>query len=353
MEPILKNEIRLDIIFDLVKKNWKGCLVTGMITAVISSLLILCVPRYYSVEVRLIPEYNTPQGGSFGSLGDAASMFGINIGNNVTSDAITPEFYPDLMKTTNFLINLLDVYVETKDGSFKGSYSEYVQNEIKSPWWGRAITSVVTFIKGKEEALELSADYKLNPFMLTKKENRILEKISSTIDCYIDTKTDVITIRTTTQDPLVAAMLAEKLKIQLQDAITKYRTEKTRNDLESVTALCDEARVSFVKAQEAYADYKDKHKNIFLHSSRNEEEMLSAEKQLAFNMYNSLSQQKLMCIAKLQERTPAFTVLQDASVPVMPSGPRRTVFVLSMMLVSVVAYMLIAIIRERSKLFIG
>lgn len=347
MEPILKNEIRFDIIFDLIKKNWKGGLITALIVAVVSSLLILCVPRSYSVEVKLIPEYATAQNPSFGSLGDAASMFGINIGNTTTSDAITPEFYPDLMKTTGFVINLIDVYVETKDGNFKGVYGEYVQKELKDPWWINAIKAVVDLVKGKEEDLDISEDFQLNPFMLSRKERILLDKISSTIECSIDTKTDVITITTTTQDPLVAAMLAEKLKIQLQDAITKYRTEKTRNDLESVTALCDEARDSFVKAQEAYADYIDKHKNVFLQVRKNEEEMLSAEKQLAFNMYNSLSQQKLMCMAKLQERTPAFTVLQDASVPVIPSAPRRTVFVLAMMLVSIFAYFLIAILRER------
>lgn len=350
MEPILKNEIRFDIIFDLIKKKWKVGLITAFITAVVSAFLILCVPRSYSVEVKLIPEYTTAQNPSFGSLGDAASMFGINIGNTTTSDAITPEFYPDLMKTTGFVINLIDVYVETKDGSFKGVYGEYVQKEQKDPWWTNAIKAVTELVKCEEEDLDVAEDFQLNPFMLSRKERRLLDEISSTIECSIDTKTDVITIRTTTQDPLVAAMLAEKLKIQLQDAITKYRTEKTRNDLESVTALCDEARDSFVKAQEAYADYIDKHKNVFLQVRKNEEEMLLAEKQLAFNMYNSLSQQKLMCMAKLQERTPAFTVLQDASVPVIPSAPRRTVFVLTMMLVSMFVYFLIAILRER-KLF--
>lgn len=346
----MKNEIRFDIIFDLIKKKWKVGLITAFITAVVSAFLILCVPRSYSVEVKLIPEYTTAQNPSFGSLGDAASMFGINIGNTTTSDAITPEFYPDLMKTTGFVINLIDVYVETKDGSFKGVYGEYVQKELKDPWWTNAIKAVTELVKWEEEDLDVAEDFQLNPFMLSRKERRLLDEISSTIECSIDTKTDVITIRTTTQDPLVAAMLAEKLKIQLQDAITKYRTEKTRNDLESVTALCDEARDSFVKAQEAYADYIDKHKNVFLQVRKNEEEMLLAEKQLAFNMYNSLSQQKLMCMAKLQERTPAFTVLQDASVPVIPSAPRRTVFVLTMMLVSMFVYFLIAILRER-KLF--
>ena len=35
--------------------------------------------------------------------------------------------------------------------------------------------------------------------------------------------------------------------------------------------------------------------------------------------------------AKVQERTPAFTVIQGASVPQIPAGPKRTLFVLFML----------------------
>ena len=35
--------------------------------------------------------------------------------------------------------------------------------------------------------------------------------------------------------------------------------------------------------------------------------------------------------AKVQERTPAFTVIQGAAVPLKAAGPRRTIFVISML----------------------
>lgn len=55
-------------------------------------------------------------------------------------------------------------------------------------------------------------------------------------------------------------------------------------------------------------------------------------------MYNSLSQQKLLATAKLQERTPAFTALQNASIPLKPTGPKRMITVLLCSIFSVVAY---------------
>ena len=35
--------------------------------------------------------------------------------------------------------------------------------------------------------------------------------------------------------------------------------------------------------------------------------------------------------AKVQERTPAFTVIQGAAVPLKASGPKRMIFVISML----------------------
>ena len=34
--------------------------------------------------------------------------------------------------------------------------------------------------------------------------------------------------------------------------------------------------------------------------------------------------------AKVQERTPAFTLLKGASVPIRPTGPKRMIFVIGM-----------------------
>ena len=38
--------------------------------------------------------------------------------------------------------------------------------------------------------------------------------------------------------------------------------------------------------------------------------------------------------SKLQERTPAFTVIQNASVPVKPAGPKRMFFVAFMVVLA-------------------
>ena len=53
--------------------------------------------------------------------------------------------------------------------------------------------------------------------------------------------------------------------------------------------------------------------------------------QIKFNTYNALNTQLQAAKAKVQEKTPAFTIIQGASVPIKPAGPKRMFFVLAMM----------------------
>ena len=67
--------------------------------------------------------------------------------------------------------------------------------------------------------------------------------------------------------------------------------------------------------------------------------------QLQYNNYSALSTQLQSAKAKLQEKTPAFTTLQSATVPVKPAGPKRMIFVLSMLFLTFVIDTLYAAIK--------
>ena len=59
--------------------------------------------------------------------------------------------------------------------------------------------------------------------------------------------------------------------------------------------------------------------------------------QLKFNTYTSMNTQLQAAKAKVQERTPVFTVIKGAAVPVKPSGPKRMIFVLAITIVTFIA----------------
>ncbi len=346
MQSILKKELRLDLLFRVIIKNKKKYIVPLLVAGIVASALALCVPRYYKVKVTLAPEYSSSGSSISGGLSGIASMMGINMNNLSSSDAITPTFYPDLMKSTDFLVPLMDVVVETKDGKFKGKYVDYLTKEQKFAWWDIAIGFLVEKLSTSQEDGQGQKQYKVDPFRLSKKQNEVVSAISANIKCMVDKKTDVISITTTAQDPLVAAQLADTIKMKLQDFITEYRTNKARIDLEHITGLCEKARKEYEKAQRAYSEFADSHQDLVLQSYKSIEENYENEMQVAYNTYSSFTQQKQLAQAKLMERTPAFTTIQNSTVPIKHAGPKRMIFVLCVLFITFVVRTILLIRKD-------
>ena len=343
----LNGKIRLDLIVRTIYQCRKKYILPLTLTFVISSAIMLCIPRYYQVQVMLAPEY-TNGGGNMGGLSSVANMFGVNLGNMNSSDAITPMFYPDLMSSTDFLVPLMDVQVETEDGSFKGRYVDFITKKQTAPFWTVAIATVKNWIK-EPGRLNQTKGYKPDPFRLTEIEDKVVKGIASSISCNVDKKTDVITITTTAQDPLVAAQLADTVKQRLQDFITDYRTKKARNDVEHITRICQEAHQKYLDKCKEYAQFCDSHQDVYMQSYRTRQDQLENEVQMAYTAYSSLAQQKIMADSKLQERIPAFTTLQNASVPVKHAGPKRMITVVALMVLAFLVCTVLFMYRQKTE----
>lgn len=204
-------------------------------------------------------------------------------------------------------------------------------------------------ISKKTVPFNTSSDYKINPFMLTKAESDLMQRISTNIGCAVDEKTGVITLTFKAQDALVAANMANAVKEELQVFITKYRTEKNKIEYRHSTAMCDTAYAKYVNAQKEYAEYVDKHQGVSKQIYKVEEERLAGEMQLAFEIYNTLYQQKLLNEAEVQRRTPAFTVLQNASVPVKPASSMKLIKTAIMAILSALVYLIVLIAKNNEK----
>ncbi len=315
------------------------------IVLIVSSLLVLCVPRYYQSTVKLAPELSSF---SSSSLNDIASTFGFEIGGSSNNgDAIFPELYPDLIASNDFVISLFYVQIKTKDNSIKTNYYDYMLNKQKAAWWSTAFYKTQALFMKKEPAGK-SSNNKANPFMLDKMQDMVAKGISNKIVCDVDKKNYVISITVEDQDPLVAATMADTVKSRLQDFITNYRTKKARNDYEYVLKLSKEAKMRYERARQAYGAYADTNQDVILQSYKLKTNDLENEMQLQYNNYTSLMTQLEKARAKVLEQTPAFTTLQSASVPIKPSGPKRMRFVLSMV---VIAFVIISLYATKDNLY--
>ena len=286
-------------------------------TFVVAAIITLSIPNYYKCTVKLAPELSGGNKGASG-LASLASSFGVNLNsgsNNV--DAIMPMLYPDLMNSVTFKASLFPVKVQRDGEDSTMTYYDYLLNHQRMPWWTSAVRAVTSLFSQDEEP------QKVNPFRLTPEQSGVISMMNQKVVCDVDNMTMVITIDVTDQDPLIAATMADSVQVHLQEFITDYRTRKARIDLAYCQKLYKEAKERYEKARKRSAAYNDANQRVFLDRIRSEQTDLQNEAELQFRAYSQVAAQLQLAEAKVQEDTPAFTLLQPATVPIMKAGPKR------------------------------
>ena len=316
-----ESSIDFGAIFAALKKHKKLYKKVLAITFVVACILMLSIPNTYKCEVKLAPELSTSR--SMNSLSAMAASFGLKMGSGAmgNTEALYPMIYPELMSGTDFKVSLFQVPVHKKDSTRIMTYYDYLTKEQKRPWWSVAINApfkLLGSLFGKKDSVET-----LNPFRLTKKQEKLAKALDKIVVCDVDNKTLVISIDVVDQDPYIAACIADTVKHRLQDFITEYRTKKAKVDLEYTRKLYGEAKTRYEKARRLYAEYSDANQDIIYNTARIRLQDLENDMQLKYNAYNSLATQLQAAEAKVQEETPSFTTLQSATVPVQKAGPKR------------------------------
>lgn len=313
----------------LMARKWTFVKV-WVLTFVLACAYILPQPRYYNSQLMLVPESSTQDAG--GSLSSLASSFGFNLGGMEGGDAFFPEIYPDVIGSNEFLVGLFDAKIETEDGSLKTDYYTYLtQHQKKSPYqegWDAVKGTVKGWFSKPAPHAERA---EIDPNHLDVYHNGLVQMMNGNISCTVSKMTNVITISVQDQDPLVCTIIADTVRLKLQEFITDYRTKKARLDADYYQKLCDEAKAKYEKASQEYSDYCDRHTDIILQANISERDQLENELSNTLTAYNALTTQYQAAAAKIQERTPSFTLLQRASVPVKPAGPKRMIFVAVML----------------------
>lgn len=329
------NEIDILGIIKKVLKEGRLLLSFILIFAVIGVIVALNKQKIYTTTVILAPEISG--GGSLPeSLSSIASMVGVNLGNSGGGvDAIYPQIYPDVLTSSDFIINLFDIQVKQEKDSLYKTYYDHIINDAKIPFWAYPSIWISELLKDKDA--EQDNNTRINNFKLTKKQNDILNFVRSNISCIVDKNTNVISISVNDFDPVVSATMADTIQKQLQQYITMYRTKKARNDVEYAQKLYDEARQQYVKARQAYGSYADANEDLLLESYKTKRDDLENEMQLRYNIYNQIAQQLQLAKAKVQEQTPVFSIIQGATVPLKASSMPRSFLVIIYMFVGVLA----------------
>ncbi|MEQ8523521.1 Wzz/FepE/Etk N-terminal domain-containing protein [Gracilimonas sp.] len=337
-------EDEIDLI-ELAKTIWDNrktiyrFVAVGVVLGVAVALLS---PKEYVSNATLMPEYSTEsQGGASSLLRQYGGLIGLSGGGtyNSASNAIRVDLYPKIVESLSFQDQLARQEFYFPDYDTTASIYQYYL-EIQTPGvlgyiaqYTIGLPSTIIGVFKKEEELATSTAVSNDDEIveLSKNEMKVIESLRSRVSASLDEESGVVTVRAQMSDPKLAAHVARYTIQELTAYLTEYRTEKVLRDLEFIEEQLTKAEERFQEAQLALAEFRDSNQGNLTARARTEEQRLNSEYDIAFNLYNSLTQQYEEAKLKVQEETPVFKVLQPVQVPVndeMSGGMVLIVFVM-------------------------
>ena len=313
------------------------------IGAFLGVIIALLSPKEYKSTSTLMPEYSTEsQGGASSLLSQYGGLLGISGGSyNSNSNAIRVDLYPNIVQSTNFQMQLMqqpfyfsdldttatlfEYYTELNSAGVLGFVAEYT---IGLP--GKILGAILpkkelmTSVPGAtEESLVLN---------LSKEEFEVVETLRGKISASLDEESGIVSVTVTLPDNVAAAAVTEYTIRELTEYLTEYRTEKVLRDLTFVEEQLATAEVRFEAAQLALAEFRDSNQGNLSARAQTDEQRLNSEYQIAFNLYNSLTQQYEEAKLKVQETTPVFKTLEPVQVPINDETSGAMILIVFIML---------------------
>jgi uncharacterized protein involved in exopolysaccharide biosynthesis len=232
-----------------------------------------------------------------------------------------PFYFSDLDTTAT----LFEYYTELNSAGVLGFVAEYT---IGLP--GKILGAILpkkelmTSVPGAtEESLVLN---------LSKEEFEVVETLRGKISASLDEKSGIVSVTVTLPDNVAAAAVTEYTIRELTEYLTEYRTEKVLRDLTFVEEQLATAEVRFEAAQLALAEFRDSNQGNLSARAQTDEQRLNSEYQIAFNLYNSLTQQYEEAKLKVQETTPVFKTLEPVQVPINDETSGAMILIIFIML---------------------
>lgn len=326
------NEVHISDLLLALKNKQKFIYKCIGIAAILGLIIAFSLPKMYKVDITLSPESST--NGNSNNLAGMASMLGTGNIRVTSQDAVNSTMFPDLIKSTPFILEMYSVKVTPQKSKETISLSEYIETQ-KKPWWsyviglpGKAIGVIISLFSSDEKKDE---NDEINPFRLTTEQNGKIAAIKGALSATTDSKSNMTIVSATFQDPEVAAAVADSAVAKLQEYIIDYRTRKAQEDCNYLEKLCKERKEEYYKAQKAYADFMDANRNVVLQRTQAEGTRLQNDMSIAFQIYSQVETQLQVVRAKVQEAKPVFAIVEPATVPLRASSPNKPLILIAFM----------------------
>ena len=316
-------------LLELVKTIWaKRMFIVKIIAmgAVVGIFAALMSPKEYKSIATLMPEYSTEsQGGASSLLRQYGGLLGMSGGTYASnSNAIRVDLYPNIVQSTNFQLKLMDQSFYFSDIEATATLFEYYTEHNSSGVLGFLADYTIglpgkvlgAILPKKKHITSVPGEAKESLVLnLSRDEVIVINTLRQKITASLDEESGIVSVSVTLPDNVAAAAVTEYIITELTKYLTEYRTEKVLRDLTFVEEQLAMAVARFEEAQLTLAEFRDSNQGILSAKAQTEEQRLNSEYQIAFNLYNGLTQQYEEAKLKVQEETPMFKILEAVRVP--------------------------------------
>lgn len=348
------NLIEIDL-SQKAEELWKGRKTIMVITGFFFALGLfhyIFTPEQYTSTATLIQEVEsgaTFDGGSafLRSLtGGSFQSGGGNLSAAATGRAPLPAtMYPIILHSTDFQKDLIYRDIEFMLSDTTMTLYDYYDDYYKPPFRDRvySLTSDLTIFlpytlykwarsglndlrrglrslgaddadDGEDEIAEMQpVELDSRIMSVTREEVSVINRMR--LQTTIDIAGGLITLTTTLPDPKAAAMVNAILLERIQEYITDYRVEKARLNLEAINRQLEEARLRYEEAQNELAEYQDQNLNLTTNVAQTRVQHLQNQRNIRFNVYNSIAQEVEQARMVLEQQIPVFNVLEKPDLP--------------------------------------
>lgn len=322
-------------IMAMVRSLWDGrktIFICVGIFIVLGLVAALSMKRTYSVTTVMVPQLGNDNKLGLGGL---AALAGFDMGGATNNGELSPLSYPQIVSSVPFRLEMMHTPLHYQKCDTLISMFDYAEAGYEKPsvfFYVMKYTIglpgvILGALKSKPEEIVLpggsgAGSDTPKPIVVTLKENQMLEKMGEVISLDVDKKEGFITMHVNGSEPIQTAELALKAQKLLQDEVTRFRTEKSQDELDYIQARYDEAKEEAERYQVALASATDRSQYMMTTTSTVGKQRLQTKYNVANTVFMEMSKQLEQAKMKVKKETPSFSVIQPVTVPVKPSNSR-------------------------------
>ena len=315
------NSDEIDLI-ELLKTAWNGrkqIIIISFVFVLVGIAAALLSPVVYISSTTFINSQTESSSGS--GLSGVASLVGINLGGVSSGGDIPPSMYPQIGESIEFKRSLLKSYIDE-------------EKQIK----------LEDFL-AKHNDNEKSVTEHNNKLFISEHENSLFDAINSIISISVNQKDGFVTILAKMPKSEYAANTCINAREILQKTVIDNRIESAKQKLEYSEKQLASKRIEFEGVQNKLAYFNDSNLNLVTSSIINERDKLEAEFQIINAVMIELSKQVEQRKLQVSEDMPVFSIIKEASMPVLRSSPKRTQMVLAFGFIGLVVSILYTLVK--------